>query len=885
MRKTEFQGKIIKRDGRNVIFDRSRIASAIYKAFAEFEAEDIASTIVACTELVVLAMTHTEKTEIGVEEVQDIVEHILSTRGHKREAQCFSAYREHHAKTRESRTLEKIKNGELKIRLEDGSVEAFSLEAQREEFQLLSYGLEYIETDALVTELSKKIYNGMSIGDLDKLTIQVASDRIGLHYNHSFLAARIRIGQIQTRLHAKSKRPYFSMISEFPDYIRKGAGRLDPALLNFDLSRLSRAIHPERDYLFQYAGLTTLCDRYLMRDERKECCELPQWMWMRVAMGLSLNEKDKNYWAVQFYNVLSKMEVVPSTPTLFNAGTLHPQLSSCYLNTVADSLDGIFKMYADNARLSKWAGGVGTDFTPIRALGSPIKGTHGESQGVIPFIKIFNDVALAVNQGGKRKGAMVAYMEVWHKDIEQFLELKKNTGDERRRAHDINTACWIPDLFMKRVETEGDWTLFCPSDVKDLHDLYGRAFEERYKHYEATKRIPSRTIPAVDLWRKMLSMLHETGHPWITFKDAINIRNPQDHCGEIHSSNLCTEITLNTSKKETAVCNLASLNLAKMAKKETLLKAIPIAIRMLDNVIDVNFYPTKEAKHSNLKHRPIGLGVMGCQDAMFQQKIAFGTQKALDFADKSMEIISFHAIQASCRLAKERGAYSSFVGSKWDRGVFPMDSLLLLEEDRKNSFYSKTELSIRERSDWKDLKESVKTHGLRNSNLLAIAPTATISVIAGVTPCTEPIFSNLYMKENLSGNFVIVNRYLVDALVSAGLWSLEMLNRIKDKDGSIQHVKGIPIEMKNLYRTAFEVDPIDIIHMAVARGRFIDQAASTNIFVNTSSGQRLHNIYMEAWKCGLKTTYYLRTQGASQIDKAYNKEVCTLDNASCEACD
>lgn len=598
------------------------------------------------------------------------------------------------------------------------------------------------------------------------------------------------------------------------------------------------------------------------------------------------------------------MDLVSSTPTLFNSGTRFSQMSSCYLNTSEDSLDGIFKLFSDNAKLSKWAGGIGSDWTQVRATGSKIKGTNGTSQGVIPFIKIFNDVALAVNQGGKRKGAMCAYLEIWHMDIEQFFELRKNTGDERRRTHDINTACWIPDLFMKRVEEKGDWTLFCSADVADLHDLTGSAFEARYCEYEADSSIRKRVMPAAELWRKLLTMLYETGHPWVTYKDPCNIRSPQDHVGVVHSSNLCTEITLNTSKDETAVCNLASVNLAHMIKdgeldREKIKKTVSIGIRMLDNVIDNNYYPTVESEKANLSHRAIGLGLMGYQDALYQLNIDFESDENLEFADASMEMISYYAIFASSQLAKERGSYDTFTGSKWDRDIFPLDTIDILEKERGQAI----DVDRITRLDWQVVRDHVQKYGMRNSNVMAIAPTATIANISGVYPCTEPAYKNMYMKENLSGNFFVINRYLVDDLDALDLWNESMVKQIKLHNGSIGKIAGLPESFVRKYKETFEVDMHWLLRSASKRMKWIDQSASTNVFLTTQSGKILSDTYTLAWKLGLKTTYYLRTLAATQVSKATVQEdvnieplvsatavsndtvnVCSILDPECEAC-
>ena len=645
-----------------------------------------------------------------------------------------------------------------------------------------------------------------------------------------------------------------------------------PYLEEYDVEDLAAYMDIERDRLFTYLGIQTLYDRYFIHIGGRRI-ETPQFFWMRVAMGLASQEEDKHARAKEFYDVLSQLLYVNSTPTLFNAGTLHQQLSSCYLSTVDDDLGHIFKFIADDAQLSKWAGGIGNDWTNIRATGAHIKGTNGSSQGVIPFLKIANDTAVAVNQGGKRKGAMCAYLESWHLDLEDFLDLRKNTGDERRRTHDMNTANWIPDLFMKRVQEKGTWTLFSPNDVPDLHDLYGKAFEARYEEYEKMTETGELTlfkkVEAIDLWKKMLTMLFETGHPWINFKDPCNVRSPQNHAGVVHSSNLCTEITLNTSADETAVCNLGSVNLSKFVVEgkidfENLEKTVRTAMRMLDNVIDINFYPTKEAKNSNLKHRPVGLGAMGLQDAFYMLDLPFDSDEAVDFSDRIQEAISYYAIQASCELAEERGTYESYKGSLWDRGIFPQDTIDILEQERGMPIECRREETL----DWASLREKVKQHGMRNSNTMAIAPTATISNISGVFPCIEPIYKNMYVKSNLSGEFTIVNAYLIEDLKKLGIWNADMSEQIKYFDGSIQNIEEIPEKMRAKYKEVFEIHPTWLVRHAATRGRWIDQSQSLNIFVRGVSGKDLNDIYTMIWKTGLKTSYYLRSLGISQVEKS-----------------
>jgi ribonucleoside-diphosphate reductase alpha chain len=658
-------------------------------------------------------------------------------------------------------------------------------------------------------------------------------------------------------------------------YINKGVALelLASDLLDFDFSLLGAALKPERDLDFTYLGLQTLYDRYFIHSNEVRF-ELPQIFFMRVAMGLAAAEVDKNERAIEFYDLLSSFDYMSSTPTLFNSGTLRPQLSSCFLTTVPDNLDGIYNSIHDNAMLSKWAGGLGNDWTPVRALGSYIKGTNGKSQGVVPFLKVINDTAVAVNQGGKRKGAVCAYLETWHLDIEEFLELRKNTGDDRRRTHDMNTANWIPDLFMKRVTEDGDWTLFSPSDTPDLHDLYGQAFEKRYAEYEALTQSGDlklyRRIKASELWRKMISMLFETGHPWITFKDACNVRSPQQHIGVVHSSNLCTEITLNTSEEEIAVCNLGSINLVQHVKDgrldlKKLKKTVRTAVRMLDNVIDINYYSVPQARTSNMRHRPVGLGIMGFQDALYKMGYSYASNDAVEFADRSMEAVSYYAIESSSKLAKERGAYESFSGSLWSQGILPYDSINMLQKERGEAF-----LDV-ERSttlDWDKLRGKVKSRGMRNSNVMAIAPTATIANITGVSQSIEPTYQNLYVKSNLSGEFTVVNPYMVKDLKEIGLWDKVMVNDLKYYDGSLQAIERIPAAIKQRYATAFEVEPRWLVDAASRRQKWIDQAQSLNLYIAGASGKKLDITYRMAWQRGLKTTYYLRALSATSTEKS-----------------
>jgi len=648
---------------------------------------------------------------------------------------------------------------------------------------------------------------------------------------------------------------------------------LDERMLEFDLEFLASKLAIERDDNIEYLGLYNLYERYFGKIEERHV-ELPQMFWMRVAMGLCLLESNKNQYAVEFYENMSKLLYMPGTPTLLHSGGTRPQLSSCFLTTITDDLHHIFKCMGDNAQMARWSGGIANDWTPLRATGAFIKSIRSGSQGTVPFLKIANDVNAAINRSGRRRGATVAYLETWHYDIEDFIDLRRNTGDERRRTHDMNIANWVPDLFMKRVVDEKEWTLFSPDEVPDLHDLYGKAFEKRYEEYEELAKQRKiqlfKVMSAVELWRKMLTRLFETGHPWITFKDACNVRSPQDHVGVVHSSNLCTEITLNTSPEETAVCNLGSINLGRHVSDEGVVdyvgleKTIKTSMRMLDNVIDINFYPVKEGATSNKRHRPVGLGVMGLQDALFKMNISFASPKALEFADKMGEFIAYHAILTSSELAKERGAYSTFKGSKWDRNLFPVDTIDLLEQERGINI----PLSRTGSLDWAPVREHVKKYGMRNSNTMAVAPTATISNISGCYPCIEPIYKNLYVKANMGGEFTVINRYLVEDLKKIGMWNHDMVDLIKYYDGSIQKIDSIPQTIRDKYLEAFEIDALWLLELTAARGKWIDQSQSHNVFLNSVSGKVLDTVYKRAWQLGLKCTYYLRTLGASQIEKS-----------------
>jgi ribonucleoside-diphosphate reductase alpha chain len=737
-------------------------------------------------------------------------------------------------------------------------------------------GLEGIDVQAIIDETVRNLYNGVNEGDISTTMMMATRTRIEQEPNYTYVTARLLRDDL-----LKEGLEFLGLPLDTPEsealqaFLEKGVALelIDPQLLSFDLEKLKAAIDPSRSNQFTYLGLQTLYDRYFIHSEGTRF-ELPQLFFMRVSMGLALNEDDREARAIEFYNLLSSFDYMASTPTLFNSGTLRSQLSSCYLTTVPDDLHGIYGAIQDNAMLSKWAGGLGNDWTPVRALNSSIKGTNGKSQGVVPFLKVVNDTAVAVNQGGKRKGAVCAYLESWHLDVEEFLELRKNTGDDRRRTHDMNTANWVPDLFMQRVIEDGEWTLFSPSDAPELHDLTGLAFKEKYEAYEQMTRDGKlklfKRIRAQDLWRKMLSMLFETGHPWITFKDVCNLRSPQQHVGVVHSSNLCTEITLNTSKDEIAVCNLGSINLVKHIKdgqldSEKLKATVKTAVRMLDNVIDINYYAVPQAKTSNLKHRPVGMGIMGFQDALYEMNIAYGSSEAVEFADRSMEVISYHAIHTSSELAVERGSYSTFKGSLWDQGILPIDSLDIVAKSRPERMF---DVDRSQTLDWDTLRQKVQKDGMRNSNVMAIAPTATISNICGVAQSIEPTFQNLYVKSNLSGEFTVINPYLVRALKERNLWDVVMVNDLKHYEGSVQKIARMPDDLKALFATAFEVEPRWIVDAASRRQKWIDQAQSLNLYIAGANGKKLDITYKMAWLRGLKTTYYLRALGATSAEKS-----------------
>ncbi|GAB3748819.1 ribonucleoside-diphosphate reductase subunit alpha [Nocardiopsis nanhaiensis] len=741
-----------------------------------------------------------------------------------------------------------------------------------------------VSANKVLTEARRGFYPGIPDHEVELALVMAARSFVEVDPNYSYVAARLLLDKLRTEaLTFVSGVPENAGQTEMSDryatylaaYVGRGIdlGQLDPALAKFDLERLGKALHAERDEQFTFLGIQTLYDRYFLHSDEVRY-ELPQAFFMRVAMGLALNEDDREARAIEFYELLSSFDFMASTPTLFNSGTVRAQLSSCFLTTVGDDLQDIFHGISNNAMLSKYSGGLGNDWTPVRGLGAHIKGTNGKSQGVVPFLKIANDTAVAVNQGGRRKGAVCAYLETWHIDIEEFLDLRKNTGDERRRTHDMNTANWVPDLFMKRVEEQGTWTLFSPDEVPDLHDKYGKDFAEAYEKYEAeaeSGRIKvSKKMPAVDLWRRMLTMLFETGHPWITFKDPANLRSPQQHSGVVHSSNLCTEITLNTDKDEVAVCNLGSVNLPQHVGRdgidaERLRRTVRTAVRMLDNVIDVNFYTIPESHRANMRHRPVGLGLMGFQDALFKIRTPFGSEGAVTFADESMELISYYAIEASMELAGERGAYESFDGSLWSKGVLPIDSLNLLADARGGDDLV---MDRGETLDWDSLRERVKSDGMRNSNVMAIAPTATIANITGVSQSIEPVYRNLFVKSNMSGDFTVVNDYLVRDLKERGLWDDDMVSELKMHDGSLGDIDRVPDDLKALYATAFEVDPTWLVDAGSRRQKWIDQAQSLNLYMGAPSGRKLDALYRHAWRSGLKTTYYLRSQSATHVEKS-----------------
>lgn len=913
--------QVIRRNGRLTQYDESKIAIAMTKAFNAVEGKNseasprIREIVNNLTTQITQSFKHqfSGGGNINIEDIQARVEFALMCAQEYEVFRAYVAYRDKRKELRENRQKLSGEKPQIRLKTDDGSLVPLDTEFIRNIINEASIGLKNVEPELVINKIQRELYDGISMDDLYKAMTLTTRALIETEPNYDFITSRLLHHQLcneaLTFLGMRPIQSFEDIVQCYGDYfktfIQRGTelSRLDPALLQFDLDELSKALKPERDRKFNYLGLQTLYDRYFIHSEKTRF-ELPQAFFMRVAMGLALNEPEKERRAIEFYDLISSFDYMCSTPTLFNSGTLRPQLSSCYLSTIPDDLDQIFSAIKDNALLSKYAGGLGNDWTYVRGMGAHIKGTNGESLGPIPFMVVANATLVAVNQGGKRKGAGCAYLETFHRCIESFLELRKNTGDERRRTHDMNTANWIPDLFMVRVHEKGDWTLFSPDETPELHDLYGRQFEQKYLEYEqkaAQGKINNfKVISAEKLWRKMLSLLFETGHPWITFKDPCNIRSPQQHVGVVHSSNLCTEITLNTSKEEIAVCNLGSVNLpahidaSGKLDVNKLQRTITTAIRMLDNVIDINYYSVPQARFSNLKHRPIGMGIMGFQEALYKLGISYTSDKAVEFADRSMEIISYHAIYASTLLAQERGTYATFEGSLWSKGILPIDSLELLAHVRKPEHF---QVDRSKTLDWDKLRERVKTIGMRNSNVMAIAPTATISNIIGTTQSIEPTFQNLYVKSNLSGEFTVVNPYLVRDLKALDLWDPVMVNDIKYYDGSIQAIDRIPDELKQRYKTAFEIDPSWLVEAGSRRQKWIDQAQSLNLYMAAPSGKKLDSLYRLAWVRGLKTTYYLRSMGASNAEKSTvadgtlnavkmtnSPKACSIDDPDCEAC-
>ena len=890
--------KIIRRNGSVVAFEPSKIAIAVTKAFLAVNGGQGAASarvreqVEQLTHAVVRALLRSRPNggTFHIEDIQDQVELALMRSGEHNVARSYVLYREKRNQERAAlqvsgqETQTATQAGESGIKVDDNGVEKWlDMAALRTVLEAACEGLgNHIDATPIITETIKNLYDGVPMAQVYDSAILASRTLIEKDPAYSQVTARILMHVIRKEilghevLQGDMQAEYSTY---FAKYINEGisAELLDPRMREFDLPKLAAALNASRDLQFNYLGLQTLYDRYFLHIEDRRI-EMPQAFFMRVAMGLSLNELDRERRAIEFYEILSAFDFMSSTPTLFNSATTRPQLSSCYLTTVADDLDGIYEALKENALLSKFAGGLGNDWTNVRALGSHIKGTNGKSQGVVPFLKVVNDTAVAVNQGGKRKGAVCAYLETWHLDIEEFLELRKNTGDDRRRTHDMNTSNWIPDLFMKRVMEGGEWTLFSPSNTPDLHDKYGKAFEEAYVAYEQKadrgELKPFRRIPAQQLWRKMLGMLFETGHPWITFKDPCNIRSPQQHIGVVHSSNLCTEITLNTNESEIAVCNLGSVNLTAhmttdasgkmILDHEKLQKTVRTAMRMLDNVIDINYYAVAKARNSNLKHRPVGMGIMGFQDCLHMQRIPYASDEAVKFADSSMEAVCYYAYQASNELAEERGVYSTYKGSLWDRGILPQDSVRLLAEERGGYL----EVDSSSTMNWDGLRARIKQYGMRNSNCVAIAPTATISNIIGVSACIEPTFQNLFVKSNLSGEFTVVNEYLVRDLKDRGLWDEVMIADLKYFDGTLSKIDRVPQDLRELYATAFEVEPSWLVEAASRRQKWIDQAQSLNIYMGGASGKKLDDTYKLAWLRGLKTTYYLRTMAATHVEKS-----------------
>jgi ribonucleoside-diphosphate reductase alpha chain len=900
--------QVIKRNGALVGFDASKISVAVTKAFLAVEGDEAAGSarihdsVEQVTHQVMQAISRRLKAggKVHIEDIQDQVELALMRAEEQKVARAYVLYREAHAQERASLAPVEA-HPTLTVKKANGEAAPLDLGLMKVQVERASQGLEGIDGESLVEGALRNLYDGIAEEEVLSALIMTARGRIEQEPDYSAVTARLLLEQLRLETAAALSLPLSLPLAEiYPQalstFIEQGIHYelLDEAMAAFDLERLGAALKPERDHQFGFLGLQTLYDRYFL-NWKGDRLELPQVFFMRVSMGLALQEDDPNARAIEFYDLLSSFDYMASTPTLFNSGTRHSQLSSCYLTTVQDDLEGIYGAIRDNAMLSKWAGGLGNDWTPVRALGSHIKGTNGSSQGVVPFLKVVNDTAVAVNQGGKRKGAVCAYLESWHLDIEEFLELRKNTGDERRRTHDMNTASWVPDLLIERMRSDQDWTLFSPNDTPDLHDLYGNAFRARYQEYEAMAARGEitlfNTVSAKLLWRKMLTVLFETGHPWITFKDPCNLRSPQQHRGVVHSSNLCTEITLNTSADEIAVCNLGSINLAAHVHNgeldvQRLERTVSIAVRMLDNVVDINYYAVPQAKSSNFKHRPVGLGLMGFQDALYRLNLPYTSAEAVEFADVAMEQISYFAIRASAALAGERGAYETYEGSLWHQGILPIDSINLLKEARQDGDLS---LNTSSRLDWTAVRELIARNGMRNSNVMAIAPTATISNIVGVSQSIEPAYQNLFVKSNLSGEFTVVNPSLVRDLKAEGLWDNVMVNDLKYFDGSVQQIDRIPAELKARYATAFEIDARWLVEAAARRQKWLDQAQSLNLYMAEPSGKKLDELYQLAWERGLKTTYYLRSLGATGAEKtapvaAPQPQVCSIDEPDCEAC-
>lgn len=925
------QLRVIKRNGTVVPYDDSKIAVAMTKAFLAVEGGTAAAssriheTVAGLTRQIdqIFRRRMPSGGTVHIEDIQDQVELALMRSSEQKVARDYVLYREEHARMRAAKAqVESKPHPTITVTMPDGTRQPLDIGRLETVVHEACMELEGVDANTIIEEAMRNLYDGVSLDDVNTSLVITARALVEKEPNYSYATARLLMDQLRAEglsfLGIAPQATQSEMAALYPRalpiYIHKAIELelVSPELATYDMEKLGRALNAKRDMQFNYLGLQTLYDRYFIHTEDDIRFELPQIFFMRVAMGLASAEADRETRAIEFYELLSSFDYMASTPTLFNAGTLRPQLSSCYLTTIPDDLHGIYGAIQDNAMLSKWAGGLGNDWTPVRALGSYIKGTNGKSQGVVPFLKVANDTAVAVNQGGKRKGAVCAYLETWHVDVEEFIELRKNTGDDRRRTHDMNTANWVPDLFMKRVFTDSEWTLFSPSDVPDLHDLFGKAFETRYEEYEQLAREGKmrlfKRVRAADLWRKMLGMLFETGHPWITFKDACNLRNPQQHVGVIHSSNLCTEITLNTkANEEIAVCNLGSINLLQHidnGKLDTdkLARTIKTAVRMLDNVIDINYYAVPAARTSNMRHRPVGLGIMGFQDSLYKMRLAYGSDAAVEFADRSMEAVSYFAIQASCELAVERGRYSTFEGSLWSKGILPIDSIDNLVESRGAQFI---EVDRSQTFDWASLRNKVRSQGMRNSNVMAIAPTATISNICGVSQSIEPTYQNLYVKSNLSGEFTVVNPFLVHDLKARGLWDSVMVNDLKYYEGSVQKIDRIPDDLKALYATSFEVEPRWLVDAASRRQKWIDQAQSLNLYIAGASGKKLDVTYRMAWYRGLKTTYYLRALAATTTEKstistgALNAvssgapsiaqaapvpSACSIDNPDCEAC-